>query len=328
MKRNLTYRFSHFFILFLIAVNLADAKPLDVTFSIAPYHYFPDPGENFKPDTNRLYQFFEYVFSVDTTGINKNSVVEIQFSNEYYKTGFDKVTAFNIAVPISGEFRVVTREVAGNGEILQTRTFDFTPILPQVFDPEWRNLIDPPKKWNLQKGYKGLALRNYIFYRTYLKPYSYPTLTDLNGNILKPEDCKGKVLYFNIFQIGCVGCVMEVPFLDSIQNKFKDDVVFVGFALQPEKSVNNLDDAYTKMVREHLEGYFLIIDPKRKLEYELFGLDGTPSTVIVDKSGKVRWVHSGYGCDSKPNAGELKNGCINSSIMKHYTALLQELISE
>lgn len=101
------------------------------------------------------------------------------------------------------------------------------------------------------------------------------------------KDLKGKVVLLDFWSIYCVSCLKEIPKLVEIYEKYKDkDVVFIYVDLDTNK--RRLD-----MFRKKNNFNPVIMDKKRDIA-KLFNVNILPTTLIIDKAGKLRFFHEGY----------------------------------
>jgi thiol-disulfide isomerase/thioredoxin len=111
-----------------------------------------------------------------------------------------------------------------------------------------------------------------------IKPFK---IKDINGKKLEAKDWAGKTLVFNFWFIGCPPCRAEIPELNRISQKYKDDpdVIFVGFAL---------DDAYDikEFTKKSPFGYRLVSEAQ-DIAHQ-YNINMYPTNVVIDKEGKVR----------------------------------------
>ncbi|MEO8943076.1 MAG: TlpA disulfide reductase family protein [Ginsengibacter sp.] len=117
-----------------------------------------------------------------------------------------------------------------------------------------------------------------------IAPFS---ISDSEGKIITTGDLKGKVVFINFWASWCPPCRAEMPSLNELYLKLKDDDRFVFLFM-------NEDDDKAKAVR-YIEDNQLAIPflyPIDQVPVEIFS--GTlPTTVVLDKKGKVVLKHSG-----------------------------------
>jgi peroxiredoxin len=106
------------------------------------------------------------------------------------------------------------------------------------------------------------------------------TLTDLHGKTWHLRDLRGKVVLVNFWATWCPPCRKEMPDLDALYNKFKDQD-FVILAISDEEAAK-----VSPFLAEHTVSYPVLLDPGRKVN-DLFIVDGIPKSFVYDRSGKM-----------------------------------------
>jgi len=105
-------------------------------------------------------------------------------------------------------------------------------------------------------------------------------LTDLQGNSWHLQELRGKVVLVNFWATWCPPCRKEMPDLDALYNKFKDQG-FVVLAISDEEA-----GKVSSYIAEHKVGYPVLLDPGRKVN-DLFIVEGIPKSFVYDRSGKM-----------------------------------------
>jgi len=107
-------------------------------------------------------------------------------------------------------------------------------------------------------------------------------LSNLAGDYVKLSDCRGKVVFLNIWATWCPPCREEMPSMEALYRKLK--------GRNFEMLAVSVDRDGEKVVRPFAKKYGLtfpvLLDPDNKT-YRLYGLTGVPETFILDKSGAV-----------------------------------------
>ena len=100
-----------------------------------------------------------------------------------------------------------------------------------------------------------------------------------------------KAIMLDFWSIYCVSCVQEMPKLVDIHNRYKDaGLETVGV---------DLDSFGTKRVVKFVKGldfevsYPIVVDKRREVAAK-YGVSVLPTTIIIDKTGKVIYYHVGY----------------------------------
>ena len=113
-------------------------------------------------------------------------------------------------------------------------------------------------------------------------------LKSSTGENLRLSEYRGDVVMINFWATWCGPCRQEMPLLDELYARYER----VGFNLL---GVNIDDDSRRAMqMIEELGVSFPVLFDARKEVSELYNVEAMPVTVIVDREGKVRYIHHGY----------------------------------
>lgn len=121
------------------------------------------------------------------------------------------------------------------------------------------------------------------------------SFTDLKGNTNNTTNLKGKVVFINFWASWCPPCRAEMPSLNELYKKFKNDTSFVFLFI-------NEDDDKAKAVSYIKNNHFSfpIFYTSGNVPEEVF--KGTlPTTIVINKEGKIVFQHeglAGYNKDS------------------------------
>ena len=114
------------------------------------------------------------------------------------------------------------------------------------------------------------------------------TLVDVTGKRLKLSGLQGDVVMINFWASWCAPCRQEMPLLDSLSKRYKN----LGFTLL---GVNIEEDSEkAKGVLKTIPVTFPILFDTKNEVSKLYNLVAMPSSVLVDRTGKIRFVHAGY----------------------------------
>ena len=106
------------------------------------------------------------------------------------------------------------------------------------------------------------------------------TLTDLHGQPWSLKSLQGKVVLVNFWATWCPPCRKEMPDLESLYLKFKDQG-FVVLSISDEEAAK-----VSPFISERKITYPVLFDPGRKVN-ELFQVEGIPKSFVYDRSGKL-----------------------------------------
>ena len=102
------------------------------------------------------------------------------------------------------------------------------------------------------------------------------------------SDLKGQVVLINFWASWCGPCRQEMPVLDQLYRKYKAaGFTLLGVNVEP-KSADALGFLKGTPVT-----FPILFDSDSQVS-KLYEVSGMPSTVILDRTGKVRYIHHGY----------------------------------
>ena len=107
-------------------------------------------------------------------------------------------------------------------------------------------------------------------------------LPDLDGNEVRLEDLRGKIVILNIWATWCAPCREEMPSIERLHAHFKGRDLTV-LAVSVDMARAELIKAF---VEEHNYTFTVLHDPRGNI-MKWFGVRLIPVTYIIDKSGKV-----------------------------------------
>lgn len=114
------------------------------------------------------------------------------------------------------------------------------------------------------------------------------TLKTLNGPNLRLGEQRGRVVLVNFWATWCGPCKQEMPHLNRLYEKYRAS----GFVLL---GVNVDEDPRTAAATAQKFGlsFPVLFDGDKKVS-KLYDLQSMPATVLIDRDGKVRFLHRGY----------------------------------
>ncbi|PHR57780.1 MAG: redoxin [Robiginitomaculum sp.] len=117
---------------------------------------------------------------------------------------------------------------------------------------------------------------------------------------------KGKVIYVDFWASWCGPCQQSFPFMNDLaQNYPQDDfeIILINVDKDREKA-----DQFLSQIQAPCPTLY---DPQGKIARQ-FDIKSMPTSVLIDRKGKIRYVHSGYHDDKTTE----------------YTSHIKELIDE
>jgi peroxiredoxin len=114
------------------------------------------------------------------------------------------------------------------------------------------------------------------------------TLKTMGGPNLRLNEQRGRVVLVNFWATWCGPCKQEMPHLDRLYDKYRS----AGFVLL---GVNVDDDPrQAAAVAARLGLHFPVLFDADKTVSKLYDLQSMPATVLIDRDGRVRYLHRGY----------------------------------
>jgi len=116
------------------------------------------------------------------------------------------------------------------------------------------------------------------------------TLASRAGKPVSLAQFKGQVVMINFWATWCGPCRQEMPHLEAIHKKYsKMGFTMLGVNVEPDPKAA---DAW--LAKQGTPVSFPILFDTDSKVSKLYSVAGMPSTVIVDRKGKVRVLHKGY----------------------------------
>lgn len=114
------------------------------------------------------------------------------------------------------------------------------------------------------------------------------TLHTLAGPNLRLQELRGKVVLINFWATWCGPCQQEMPKLNLLYEKYRA-AGFVLLGVNVDEDVKHASEVATRLGLK----FPVLLDTEKSIS-TLYDLSTMPSTVIVDRDGKVRYLHRGY----------------------------------
>lgn len=120
-------------------------------------------------------------------------------------------------------------------------------------------------------------------------------LPDMNGQVVRLSQLRGKVVLLNIWATWCPPCRKEMPTMETLYKKMKD-TDFVMLAVSQDVDGKNAVAPYLK---ERGLTFPVLLDVDGEVGRK-YGVTGYPETYIIDRQGHIVHHHIGYNDWSLP----------------------------
>jgi len=114
------------------------------------------------------------------------------------------------------------------------------------------------------------------------------SLHAMTGPNMRLQDQRGRVVMVNFWATWCAPCQQEMPHLNRLYQKYRSSG-FVLLGVNVDEDSSKAADAAAKLGIT----FPVLLDADKRVS-KLYDLSTMPSTVLIDRDGKVRFVHRGY----------------------------------
>jgi peroxiredoxin len=114
------------------------------------------------------------------------------------------------------------------------------------------------------------------------------TLRAMSGPNQRLNELRGQVVMLNFWATWCGPCRQEMPHLNRLYEKYRASG-FVLLGVNVDDEPRNAVDLAKKLGL----AFPVLLDTDKKVS-GLYELNTMPSTVLIDRDGKVRYLHRGY----------------------------------
>ena len=232
----------------------------------------------------------------------------------------------------TGDYRYLTPTLTAEGLTL----YGFDGVFAFLFkgklksNTEFAGTMFAGKSWSETfnaKPNKDFELKNPEGITSYKGDFSKLFLTDLDGKLYNPGEVSKNVKILQIFGSWCPNCIDETKFITKWRkanpNK-KVEFYMVAFERSPNKA--HAIKQIKKARKLYQIDYPILIGgytKEDKLSKVLPGLENFisfPTTIFIDKKGKIRKIHAGF---NGPATGKYFH---NFSL--HFNSFLDKLLNE
>ena len=217
-----------------------------------------------------LFVFLQFLafLSFSQVKLDKNSIIIDELGNHY---SYEKWRAI---------------QIKGNHYLSYRKEGDKTVFVIKKY-PEEQKQQEQQNKSNISVAPKPASSPAF----TEGEAFKYFNITTLDGEKIKKEMLAGKVLVFNFWFINCSPCRKEIPALNDLVGKYKEqkDILFLGVALDEsfeiKEFMKNQPFLYTQVKNGRN------ISTKNKIQ-------SYPTHLVVDKEGNIRFSGKGLASNT------------------------------
>lgn len=107
-------------------------------------------------------------------------------------------------------------------------------------------------------------------------------LTDLDGQVHKLSEQRGKVVFLNLWATWCPPCIAEMPSIEALNRRFRgQDLVILAVSEDAEG-----EKAVRPLIEQLGVSFPILLDPDGALSPR-YGVTGYPETFVIGRDGRV-----------------------------------------
>jgi thiol-disulfide isomerase/thioredoxin len=116
----------------------------------------------------------------------------------------------------------------------------------------------------------------------------------INSDPLTLNKLRGRVVLVEFWTFGCYNCRNTLPAVKEWDARYRDrGLTIVGVHTPETTSEYNIDNVRREVPRLGIK--YPIVTDNDYATWKAYGVEAWPTILVVDKQGRVRWLHVGEG---------------------------------
>ena len=116
----------------------------------------------------------------------------------------------------------------------------------------------------------------------------------INSTPLKLNELRGHVVVIEFWTFGCINCRNTLPYVKSWHDRYKEKGLIVIGVHSPEFDEERQVEHLRREVTSLGIRYAVVTDNDYKT-WNAYHVEAWPTTILLDKQGRIRWMHVGEG---------------------------------
>ena len=124
-----------------------------------------------------------------------------------------------------------------------------------------------------------------------------PDLADgewINSEPLKLKDLRGRVVLVEFWTFGCINCRNTLPYVKSWHDRYQAKGLTVIGVHSPEFDEERKVESLRREVSSLGIRYAVVTDNDYQT-WNAYHVEAWPTSFLLDKQGRIRWMHEGEG---------------------------------
>jgi len=116
----------------------------------------------------------------------------------------------------------------------------------------------------------------------------------INSEPIKLKDLRGRVVLVEFWTFGCYNCRNTLPFIKGWHDSYHDKGLSVIGVHSPEFD----DERKIENVRREVASLgirYAVVTDNDYQTWNAYHVEAWPTTFLLDKQGRIRWMHEGEG---------------------------------
>lgn len=116
----------------------------------------------------------------------------------------------------------------------------------------------------------------------------------INSEPLKLKDLRGRVVLVEFWTFGCINCRNTLPFIKGWHDRYHDKGLTVIGVHSPEFEEERKVENLRREVSSLGIRYAVVTDNDYQT-WNAYHVEAWPTSFLLDKQGRIRWMHEGEG---------------------------------
>lgn len=119
------------------------------------------------------------------------------------------------------------------------------------------------------------------------------SLSDIEGSIVSKRDYAGRVLVVDLWATWCPPCRKGIPEFVKLQKKYKNGVAVLGISMDAPETPTSTMETVSNFAQAQGINYDVALGDT-SISSQLAGKMALPTTLFLDRDGRVRYIATGY----------------------------------